>query len=526
MRKMFRWLFVAFFFIIATSITPENALAQAPVEDEYFEESGHRVTGEFLEMYHSVSDPLRIFGLPITDAFQDSLTGMQVQYFEKARFELDLTTSADPHIRLSSLGHLTYSPGPVISIQGLSSPCRTYAETGYAVCFDFLKFYDQYGGVDLFGLPISGLEDRNGRIVQYFYNARFEWQPEQPAGERVVISDLGREYFLIRSENPQLLAAKNPGTQNNYVKRPDNAILQMFKPEVAVAQAGEQGEYFEETGHWVSGEFLATYRRSADPLRVYGLPITDAYQDSITGLQIQYFDKVRFELHPEAQPDARVQLSNLGYLTYKPGALISNQGLTQPCQKFAETGYSVCFDFLEFFLKFGGVTQFGYPISNLEDRDGRIVQYFYKARLEWRPDMPAGQRVVVSDLGRRYFYIRNENLERLGARLENNAPRVILSLKVRAYPLKAITGQEGSQTIYVSVQDQNLHPVTGASVYLTFNTPGGQVTTHTLPKTDSAGITQFVFSYSSEEYGLAKIWVTSTLNTLKQQTVTSFHVWR
>ena len=294
----------------------------------------------------------------------------------------------------------------------------------------------------------------------------------------------------------------------------------------STAQAPEDEEYFAETGHWVTGDFLKTYRSISDPLRIFGLPITDSFTDSTLGLQVQYFEKVRFELHPEAHPDLRVQISNLGFWTYQPGAEISNQGRTQPCRTYTETGYAVCFDFLEFFDDYGGVAQFGYPISSLEDRDGRIVQYFYKARLEWRPEMPFGQRVVVSDIGRRYFYIRGERVDRLGSLLEDNAPQVILSLKARAYPLHPIAAQEGTQTISVIVQDQNLHPVSGAAAILTFNSPSGEAMTFTLPPTDATGITKFTFSYTSEEHGLAKIWVTVALNDLEQVTVTSFRIWR
>lgn len=527
MQKMLRWFAVVLVFIITASFTWESVSAQAPVEEEYFEETGHQVTGEFLEMYRRASDPLRIYGLPITDAFNDSITSLRVQYFEKARFELHTEAEPGQRVQLSDLGHLTYNRGPVISTQGLSKPCRSYGETGFSVCFDFLTFFDQYGGVDQFGLPISGLEDRDGRIVQYFYKARLEWQPEKPAGERVVVSDLGREYFFIRGENQQhLKSISNSYPPSTADKRSSSAIMQMLKPEVVVAQAAEDEKFFEETGHWVSGDFLTAYQSSSDPLRIYGLPISDTFQDSITGLQIQYFEKARFELQPEAPPEQRVQLSNLGYLTYKPGAEISNQGRSQPCRTFPETGYAVCFDFLEFIDKFGGVDQFGSPISNLEDRDGRIVQYFTKARLEWRPEMPYGERVVVSDLGRRYFYLRGERPERLSSNQRDNAPQVILSLHARAYPLRAIVSQEGTQTIFVIVQDQNLHPVSGASVILTFNSPNGQTIIQNLPPTDSAGITKFSFSYTSEEQGLAKVWVTAALNDLEQQTITSFRIWR
>lgn len=527
MVKLLRWSIVAIILVLSASFTWENVAAQAPLDEEIFDETGHQVTGEFLELYRSVSDPLRIFGLPITDAFTDSITGLQIQYFEKARFELNPEAEPGKRIRVSDLGHLTYIPGPAISTQGLTDPCRTYDTTGFAVCFDFLSFFDRYGGVEQFGYPISGLEDRDGRIVQYFYKARLEWLPENNNGERVIVSDLGREYFFLRGENQKYLEANtNLQAKPTTAKRSDISITQLFKPEIAVAKANEGQEYFEETGHWVTGEFLNAYHKVSDPSRVYGLPITEAFIDSITGLQVQYFEKVRFELHPEAHPDLRVQLSDLGYLTYKPGSEIPYQGRTQPCRTYPETGYAICFDFLEFFDEFGGVAQFGYPISNLEDRDGRIVQYFYKARLEWRPEMPSGERVVVSDLGRRYFVIRGENQNRMRSYLGNNAPQVILGLQTRAYPLHAIVPQEGTQTIFVIVQDQNLRPVPGASVILTFNNPDGQAATHTLPVTDAAGITRFAFSYASEEYGLAKVWVTSVLNNLEQHTVTSFRIWR
>ena len=74
-----------------------------------------------------------------------------------------------------------------------------------------------------------------------------------------------------------------------------------------------EGErYFEETGHRVTGEFLEFYRQVDNPLLVYGYPITDAYQDPTTRIIVQYFQKARFELHPESPQGLRVQLSPLG----------------------------------------------------------------------------------------------------------------------------------------------------------------------------------------------------------------------
>ncbi len=57
------------------------------------------------------------------------------------------------------------------------------------------------------------------------------------------------------------------------------------------------------------------------------------------------------------------------------------------CRLFAETGYYVCDEFLEFFDTRGGLEIFGYPITDaFEDPElGLLVQYFQRARMEWHP---------------------------------------------------------------------------------------------------------------------------------------------
>jgi glucose/arabinose dehydrogenase/cytochrome c553 len=49
---------------------------------------------------------------------------------------------------------------------------------------------------------------------------------------------------------------------------------------------------------------------------------------------------------------------------------------------FAETGQTVAPDFAAFWAKYGGLARFGYPISREMMEDGRLVQYFERARFE------------------------------------------------------------------------------------------------------------------------------------------------
>lgn len=165
--------------------------------------------------------------------------------------------------------------------------------------------------------------------------------------------------------------------------------------------------YFVETGHNLSGEFLQKFRNASDPLLVYGYPITE----QLTGREgrlVQYFQRARFEFHPELPAGQRVQLTPLGRALYSP---LMQLNVTNPagCEYFAATGFWVCFDFLQFYRAHGGLAQFGYPISPFEFHDGLVVQYFEYARFEWQPSLPQGAQVVLTMVGRIYFSALGED---------------------------------------------------------------------------------------------------------------------
>jgi hypothetical protein len=194
MEKTGRWLaLIAAFCLFFNSWSPVQA--QTP-ESEYFPQTGHNVRGEFLQYYRNAKNPTVVFGYPITEQFTNR-EGKTVQYFQRARFELDPVLG----VRLTPLGRETYSPGRQLLFNNPLA-CRSFPATGFSVCYAFLEFFDQNGGVALFGNPISPFEYRNNQIVQYFENARFEWRPERAEGQRVAITDLGRIYFEQSGEDP------------------------------------------------------------------------------------------------------------------------------------------------------------------------------------------------------------------------------------------------------------------------------------------------------------------------------------
>ena len=230
-------------------------------------------------------------------------------------------------------------------------------------------------------------------------------------------------------------------------------------------------------------------------------------------------------IEPTCLRDSGYSLLNLGRETYvSTGPL--NVSNTFACRTYAETGFPVCFAFLEFFDQYGGISQFGYPISGFEYHENKIVQYFEKARLEWQPWKAEGQRVVVSDLGRMYFDKSGEDLGLLSpVKPLNNTSTDIVNLQVRAFVWKAVTLATDSQLIFVIVQDQNLQPVANASCTTLVHWPDGRAEPSTLT-TNTNGVGIVPLSFTSQPYGsLIYIDVACTFGGLSGNTTTSFRIW-
>ncbi len=296
-------------------------------------------------------------------------------------------------------------------------------------------------------------------------------------------------------------------------------------PWVSVGAQEQDYQYFEQTGHNVKGEFLKFYRSASDPTLLYGYPITEEII-SKDGKRVQYFQRARFEYYPDRPEGQRVQLTPLGSATYVAGTQLN---IFSPfaCRTYSETGYAVCFTFLEFFDKYGGVAQFGYPISPFEYRDNMLVQYFEKARLEWQPWRPDGQRVVVSDLGRVYFDKLGEDPALLPPVLPLSASiePPILTLQVRAFVWKAVTLSSDQQLIFLIVQDQRSQAVANADCNATVHWPDGRNDTITI-KSNSNGVAIVPLSYSNQPYGsLIYTDVSCSSQGVTGQTTTSFRIW-
>jgi len=113
-----------------------------------------------------------------------------VQYFERQRFELHPEFAGTPNEVLLGLLGTTMVTGRTDAAFGRiaafpSSPTRVYFDaTGHSLGGTFLTYWNQYGGLPIFGYPLSeefqetSTTDGKTCTVQYFERARFELHPE------------------------------------------------------------------------------------------------------------------------------------------------------------------------------------------------------------------------------------------------------------------------------------------------------------------------------------------------------------
>ncbi|GIV96356.1 MAG: hypothetical protein KatS3mg057_1013 [Herpetosiphonaceae bacterium] len=199
-------------------------------ESRFFPETGHTVSGRFLE-YWNENGGLMVFGYPLTqDRFEINSSGDYVltQYFERQRFERHPENNPPYDVLLGRMGvevlNLQGSNWQEIPRAEPATGCMYFVETGHNVCNQapgqgFLSYWQSHGldfgdpGVSfreslaLFGYPITEpfiATNSSGDTVltQWFERARFEWHPNNPDQFKVLLGRLGAELLAMRGNPP------------------------------------------------------------------------------------------------------------------------------------------------------------------------------------------------------------------------------------------------------------------------------------------------------------------------------------
>jgi beta-lactamase class A len=176
-------------------------------------------------------------------------------------------------------------------------------------------------------------------------------------------------------------------------------------------------ECFPQTGQCVDGLFYQ-YWRDNGGLMQQGLPLSPVFTEinAATGRSyaVQYFERARFELHPENMGTPYVVL--LGQVGREQFAEKYPEGAPRRGPAggvcFPETGYCVRGVFYDYWAANGALAQQGYPIGPEFDEvsafDGKTyrVQYFERARFEYHPENRPPYDVLLGQLGREQFEAR------------------------------------------------------------------------------------------------------------------------
>ena len=179
--------------------------------------------------------------------------------------------------------------------------------------------------------------------------------------------------------------------------------------------------YFPPVQHTLSGVFR-TYWEQHGGLEHFGYPLTEEFQETSPtdgkAYKVQYFERARFESHPENRPGYDVLLGLLGR-TITQGReneqpfrfLPPDPGKGEPLY-FSETGHFMAPEFTAYWQQHGGLPVFGYPITEAfretspTDGETYTVQYFERNRFEYHPELPGPYRVSLGLLGVQVLQLR------------------------------------------------------------------------------------------------------------------------
>jgi uncharacterized lipoprotein YbaY/heat shock protein HslJ len=213
------------------------------------------------------------------------------------------------------------SPAPRVAAQNDE---RCFVETNQCISGPIRTYWEQNGGLAVFGLPLGpqqayNAEDGRTLQAQWFERHRLEIHPENPAPYNVLLGRLGVDRLVQQGRNWQ----------------------DFPRPDPADVGDAERCRLFQETGFVVCDEFLQAFRSFGlsfpgrpgityeESLALFGLPISPPLTETIEGREftVQWFERARFELHPENQPPFNVLFGRLGAELSVPGGQPGGQAL-------------------------------------------------------------------------------------------------------------------------------------------------------------------------------------------------------
>jgi hypothetical protein len=186
-----------------------------------------------------------------------------------------------------------------------------------------------------------------------------------------------------------------------------------------------------------------------------GQPISWAFQESPGAPLVQYFSAVRLEYLSGA-----LTVAPLGEWALMGASEAVRVDDVEGGRYFPETDQTISGDFLAFYEANQGQALLGTPITAVLDEDGMLVQYFVNGRLQKRPELPAGQQVVLSPLGQAHFETANVQYAYRTSLLARPVPSAsVTSADVFAYVEAPVLYAGDEQVLHVTVLTEDGRPI-------------------------------------------------------------------
>jgi hypothetical protein len=181
-------------------------------------------------------------------------------------------------VSLAPLGRLDAPIVDAVAAPAPSDDLIYFPETGHSVILAFRDYFQAHGGREFFGLPLTEFMEQDGLWLQWFENARFEWRPDLPNGQRVQLTNLGEiNYQRFRGALPPVDSAPAPA-ESATTSTPEAIILHIL-PENPVLVLGNpqrvQLVAQDPVGQPLSGIAITLYVSTSTTQRVIVAPPTD-----------------------------------------------------------------------------------------------------------------------------------------------------------------------------------------------------------------------------------------------------------
>src|SRR3954467_7589346 len=170
-------------------------------------------------------------------------------------------------------------------------PCQSFPETGRQVCGRLLEYWQQNGGLAVFGYPIGDqftqvIEGQQIQ-VQLFERNRLELHSENSPPYDVLLGRLGAD-ALQRANRDWRDFPKASASEPHYFPQTGHAIAPLF------------WNYWSSYGLAFDQKAEASFEES---LALFGLPLSEAAVEinptDGKPYLTQHFERARFEYHPE-----------------------------------------------------------------------------------------------------------------------------------------------------------------------------------------------------------------------------------